>query len=72
MPTTGFVVFQLLPGNITVGQAGIIADTKQGIASAVIVKSPKESGVYGIPPPGQWTGMTHHHMTHRLTRPVML
>jgi hypothetical protein len=59
VPTTGFVEYQLLPGNMTIGEAGVLVDSQQGIAYATIVKSPKEEGIYGIPPPGQWLGIIH-------------
>lgn len=49
-------MFELLPGNITIGRGGVLVDSVQGIATTTIVKSPKEEGIYGIPPPGQWQG----------------
>lgn len=56
VPTTGFITFELLPGNITIGQGGVLVDSAQGLAVVTIVKSPKEKGIYGIPPLGEWQG----------------
>jgi hypothetical protein len=55
-PTSGSFTFQLAPYNTTVGSAGVIVDSTQGVATATIVKDPKEDGIYGIPPPGQYIG----------------
>ncbi|KAK9902206.1 hypothetical protein WJX75_007756 [Coccomyxa subellipsoidea] len=53
-PTTGYITFELMPGNITIGEGGVLVDSTQGLAAVTIVKSPKEKGIYGIPPYGQW------------------
>ena len=45
-----------MPYNVTIGRGGVLVDAKQGIATVTIVKSPKEEGIYGIPPVGQWQG----------------
>ena len=55
-PSTGYFIFQLVPYNVTIGEAGIIVDAAQGTGTSTIVKNPKEDGIYGIPPPGQYTG----------------
>ena len=55
-PTTGYITFNLLPYNVTIGRGGVLVDASQGIAAVTIVKSPKEEGIYGIPPVGQWQG----------------
>ena len=55
-PTSGSFTFQLAPYNTTIGSAGVIVDSTQGVAAATIVKDPKEDGIYGIPPPGQYIG----------------
>lgn len=55
-PTTGYITFNLMPYNVTIGRGGVLVDAKQGIATVTIVKSPKEEGIYGIPPVGQWQG----------------
>ena len=55
-PTSGSFTFQLAPYNTTIGSAGVIVDSAQGVATATIVKDPKEDGIYGIPPPGQYLG----------------
>lgn len=55
-PTTGYITFNLLPYNVTIGRGGVLVDATQGLAAVTIVKSPKEEGIYGIPPVGQWQG----------------
>ena len=55
-PTTGYITFELMPGNITIGEGGVLVDSTQGLSAVTIVKSPKEKGIYGIPPYGQWQG----------------
>ena len=53
---TGYVEFTLVPAGTPIGQGGIVPDRKLGLASVTIVKQPGNSGVYGIPPPGSYTG----------------
>ena len=53
---TGYIYFTLVPSGTPIGQGGIIADRQLGLASITIVKKPGNSGVYGIPPPGAYTG----------------
>ena len=53
---TGYIYFTLVPSGTPIGQGGIIADRQLGLASVTIVKKPGNSGVYGIPPPGAYTG----------------
>ena len=55
-PSTGYFTFELAPYNVTIGEAGIVVDAAQGVGTSTIVKNPKEDGIYGIPPPGQYTG----------------
>ncbi|BDA48298.1 hypothetical protein COCOBI_11-5580 [Coccomyxa sp. Obi] len=54
VPTTGYITFNLLPYNVTIGRGGVLVDAQQGVATVTIVKSPKGEGIYGIPPVGQW------------------
>ena len=56
VPQTGYVSFTLVPAGTPIGQGGIVPDNTLGLASVTIVKSPGNSGVYGIPPPGAYTG----------------
>ena len=53
---TGYVEFTLVPAGTPIGQGGVVPDRKLGLASVTIVKQPGNSGVYGIPPPGSYTG----------------
>ena len=56
VPQTGYVQFTLVPAGTPIGQGGIVPDTNLGLASVTIVKQPGNSGVYGIPPAGSYTG----------------
>ena len=56
VPQTGYVSFTLVPAGTPIGQGGVVPDNTLGLASVTIVKSPGNSGVYGIPPPGAYTG----------------
>ena len=55
-PTDGYFTFELEPYGTVIGEAGILVDTAQGVGTSTIVKDPKEDGIYGIPPPGQYQG----------------
>ena len=67
-PTTGFFTFELAPYNTTIGEAGIIVDSSQGVGTSTIVKDPKEEGIYGIPPPGQYQGAHQLCLLHACMR----
>ena len=56
VPQTGYVSFTLVPSGTPIGQGGIIPASNLGLASVTIVKQPGNQGVYGIPPPGAYTG----------------
>lgn len=56
VPQTGYVSFTLVPSGTPIGQGGIIPANNLGLASVTIVKQPGNQGVYGIPPPGAYTG----------------
>ena len=53
---TGYVEFTLVPAGTPIGQGGIVPDQRLGLASVTIVKQPGNSGVYGVPPAGSYTG----------------
>lgn len=53
---TGYVEFTLVPAGTPIGQGGVVPDKRLGLASVTIVKQPGNSGVYGVPPPGSYTG----------------
>ena len=53
---TGYVEFTLVPAGTPIGQGGIVPDRRLGLASVTIVKQAGKSGVYGVPPPGSYTG----------------
>ena len=55
-PVDGYFTFVLEPYGTVIGEAGIIVDEAQGVGTATIVKDPKEDGIYGIPPPGEYQG----------------
>ncbi len=56
VPMTGYVEFTLVPAGTPIGQGGIVPDKRLGLASVTIVKQPGNSGVYGVPPAGSYTG----------------